>query len=84
MVVHQMFFPVLSGVSQRSVVSPLLFLIYIDGIKSITLSPDGHLTLYADGMLLYRSISSSADYALLQDDINKHPCGLMQTIYFKL
>ena len=30
--------------------------------------PDSYLTLYADGMLLYRSI---ADYALLQDDINR-------------
>ena len=56
--------PVLSGVPP--LVGPLLFLIYIDGIKSITLSPD---SLYADDMLLYRSISSSADYALLQDDI---------------
>ena len=71
MVVHQMLFPVLSGVPQGSAVGPLLFLIYIDGIKSITLSPDSHLTLYADDMLLYRSISSSADCALLQDDINR-------------
>ena len=70
MVIHQML-PVLSGVPQGSEVGPLLFLIYIDGIKSITLSPDGHLTLYADDMLLYRCISSSANYALLQDDTNR-------------
>ena len=63
--------PVLSGVPCGSLVGPVLFLIYIDGIKSITLSPDGHLTLYADNMLLYRSISSSADYALLQDNTNR-------------
>ena len=64
--------PVLSVVPQGSVVGPLLFLIHIDGIKSITLSPDSHLTLLADDMLLYRSISSSADYALLQDKQNIH------------
>jgi len=47
--------PLLSGVP---VIGPLLFLIYIDGIKSITLSPDSHLTLYANNTLLYRPISS--------------------------
>jgi len=44
---------------------------YIDGIKSITLSPDSHLTLYADDMLLYRPISTSVDYVHLQDNINR-------------
>ena len=63
--------PVLSGVPQGSVLGPLLFLLYIDGITSITLSSNSHLTLYADDMLLYRPISNSADYAHLQADINK-------------
>jgi len=58
----------LSGVP---VVGLLLFLIYIDGIKSITLSPDSHLTLYADNMLLYRLISTSADYVHLQEVIKR-------------
>ena len=45
--------PVFSGVPQGSVLGPLLFLIYIDGITTVTLSPNSHLTLYADDMLLY-------------------------------
>ena len=63
--------PVLSGVPQGSVLGPLLFLLYINGITSITLSSNSHLTLYADDMLLYQPISNSADYAHLQEDINK-------------
>ena len=50
-------------------------------IKSITLSPDSHLTLYADEMLLYRSISSSAGYMLFCRMTQiEYPCGFMQTI----
>ena len=63
--------PVLSGVPQGSVLGPLLFLTYIDGISSITLSPGSHLTLYADDMLLFRPISNHTDYSLLQEDINR-------------
>ena len=50
--------PVLSGVPQGSVIGPLLFLIYIDRIKTLPLSDESHLTLYADDMLLYRPITS--------------------------
>ena len=55
---------------QGSVIGPLLFLIYIDGIKTTPLSGESHLTLYADNMLLYRPITSIADFALLQQDID--------------
>ena len=48
----------------------LLFLIYIAGTKTSPLSGESHLTLYADDMLLYRPITSTADYALLQQDID--------------
>ena len=63
--------PVYSGVPQGSVIGPLLFLIYIDGIKSLLLSRDSHLTLFADDMLLYRPISCQSDFHLLQQDVNK-------------
>jgi hypothetical protein len=57
-------------VPQGSVIGPLLFLIYIDGIKSLPLSINSHLTLFADDMLLYRPISCEDDFSLLQEDID--------------
>jgi len=62
--------------SRVLVIGPLLFLFYIDGIKSITLS--SHLKLFADSILLYRPVSASADYVHLQEHIKKNryvsPC----------
>ena len=48
----------------------LLSLIYNDGTKTTPLSGESHLTLHVDNMLLYRPITSIADYALLQQDID--------------
>ena len=61
--------PVLSGVPQGTVLGPLLFLIYINDISS-NLSPGTSLRLFADDSLLYRQISSPADQAILQSDLN--------------
>ena len=62
--------PVLSGVPQGSLLGPLLFLIYIDGVNNIGLSVGSNLVLYADDMLLYRPVSSPEDYLHLQADID--------------
>ena len=61
---------VLSGVPQGSVLGPLLFLIYVDGVMNLPISGGSKLVLYADDILLYRPISSQEDYALLQRDID--------------
>ena len=62
--------PVISGVPQGSVLGPLLFLLYINDINHLTLSPGSKLVLYADDILLYRPIVSENDYTLLQRDVD--------------
>ena len=62
--------PVLSGVPQGSVLGPLLFLAYINDSTLEPLDHDTHITLYADDILLYRTITASSDYIILQNDIN--------------
>ncbi len=59
---------VTSGIPQGSVLGPLLFIIDIDGVDTVTLS-DGTVITYADDMVLYRPIYSQNDYRLLQRDI---------------
>ena len=60
---------VISGVPQGSVLDPLLFIIYLDGITKIPLHDGSCLLLYADDILLYRRIQHQEDYLLLQQDI---------------
>ncbi len=61
--------PGISGVPQGSVLGQLLFIIYIDGVQTVTLS-DGTVVMFADDMVLYRPLHSQEDYLLLQRDID--------------
>ena len=47
---------IVSGVPQGSVLWPLLFSIYINGITEVGISPHSYRVLYADDVLLYRGI----------------------------
>ena len=53
--------PVTSGVPQGSVLGPLLFVIFMSDINSVNLSHESKLLLYADDILLYRSVTSGND-----------------------
>ena len=62
--------PVTSGVPQDSVLSPLLFLVYINDNNDLRLSTGAKLVLYADDILLYHPILTGKDYILLQQDVD--------------
>ena len=60
--------PVLSGVSQGTVLGPLMFLLYINGI---TQGIDSPLRLFADDCLLYGVINSVEESNRLQGDLDR-------------
>ena len=60
--------PVLSGVTQGSVLGPVLFLIYINGLPEYL--SNSTVRLFADDTLLYLIIHNSSDCIKLQEDLN--------------
>ena len=60
--------PVRSGVPQGSILGLLLFLLYINDISDVHLSPGTKLFLFADDILLFKPIKS--DFCDLQKDID--------------
>ena len=61
---------VVSGVPQGSVLGPILFLIYIDGLCGIYLS-SGNTVLFADDLLLHNCISQPSDFIALQKYVDE-------------
>ena len=61
---------VLSGVPQGSVLGPLLLLIHINHVSSLTLTDGSKLTMHADDILLYKPISQPEDYSGVQTHID--------------
>ena len=58
-----------SGVPQRSIIGPLLFILFINDIYS-QLDPGTRINWYADDTKLWRPINTEQDCKSLQNDVN--------------
>ena len=63
------FMPVNSGVSQGSIIGPLLFVLFINDMTDCV-SEETKIALYADDTKTWREILSYKDHLILQSDIN--------------
>ena len=59
-----------SEVPQGSILGPLMYIIFMNSLSKISLSPSTKIVLYADDILLYRPINSVEDSNLLQSNVN--------------
>ena len=62
------FSPIISGVPQGSVLGPLPFIRYINEVAQLPLTADSKLVMYANDILLYRPVRSTANLICLQED----------------
>ena len=67
--VKSSFEPVLSGIAQGSIMGPILFILYVNGVFELHLTIN--IKLFADDAKLYRPIATPMDLTTMQDDINK-------------
>ncbi len=58
----------MSGVPQRSVLGPIMFVLFINNLPDVVSST---IKMFADDMKIYRQIDAVQDIELLQHDIDK-------------
>ena len=61
---------VTSGVPQGSILGPLLFILLMDSISSVSLSPNAALSMYADDICYYVEVAKADDIAAVQVDVD--------------
>ena len=78
-----MWLPVTSGVPQGSILGPLLFLLYINDMPSVTSNTE--TALFADDAKCIKRIFSPTDTQALQDDLNRlHQWSVVWSLTFNV